>query len=175
MPIKVQYDIYDTQHKAPIISTSDRTVASIEFHDLLRKGGDLYRLQQTPIADGALTKQEEYLMLVYRVRKLWKQYFEQGRNHDVMIASLEEEKKLDDWHKRISALSQNSSSPLGIKDREAFNFYLVVRGWREAWAERKRYKGNASCDDDVLREMGRKCRDFEKQIDKYVKDKLGLI
>lgn len=175
MPFKVQYEIFDTKHKAPIISTYDRTMASIEFNDLLRKGGDVYRLQQTPMPDGALTKQEEYLMLVYRVRTLWKQYFNGGRDHDVMLASLEQEKKLDDWNKRVSALSENSNNPLPIKDREAFNFFVVVRGWREAWAERKRYKGNASCDQDILREIGKKCRDFEKEIDKYVKDKLGLI
>ena len=175
MPIKVQYDIYDTQHKAPLVSTMDRTIASIEFHELLRRGGDLYRLQQTPIADGALTKQEEYLMLVYRVRKLWKQYFEQGRSQEVLKASLEEEKKLDDWHKRISALSQNSNGPLVIKDRESFNFYIVVRGWREAWKDRKRYSKQKDYDEDILKELGKKCRDYEKQIDKYVKDKLGLI
>ena len=175
MPIKVRYEIFDSHHKAPILDTWDRTVASIEFNDLLRKGGDVYRLQQTPMPDGALTKQEEYLMLVYRVRKLWKQYFNQGRSQEVMMASLEQEKKLDDWHKRISALSEKSDKPLAIKDRKAFNFYIVVRGWREAWQERKRYKGNASCDQEVLREMSKKCRDFEKEIDKYVKDNLGLI
>lgn len=175
MPIKVQYDIYDTQHKAPIISTTDRTLASIEFHELIRKGDDLYRMQQTPMADGALTKQEEYLMLVYRVRKLWKQYFNQGRNHDVLLASVEQEKKLDDWHRRVSSLSKNNSIPLPIKDREAFDFFIVVRGWRDAWKERKNYRNRKDSDEAILSEMSKKCRDFEKKIDQYIKDKLGLI
>lgn len=175
MPIKVQYDIYDGHHAAPIIQTSDRTLASIEFNSLIRKGDGLYRMQQTPMADGALTKSEEYLMLVYRVRKLWKQYFNQGRSQEVLKASLEEEKKLDDWHRRVSALSQNSNAPLPIKDREAFDFFIVVRGWREAWKERKNYSKRRDCNEDVLKEMSKKCRDFEKHIDKYVKDKLQLI
>lgn len=175
MPFKVQYEIFDSKHKAPVLSTFDRTVASIEFNDLIRRGGDVYRMVQTPMADGALTKQEEYLMLVYRVRKLWKQYFDQGRSQEVLLASLEKEKELDDWNKRVSAASQNSTVPLPIKDREAFNFFIVVRGWREAWAERKRYKGNASCDQQVLKEISKKCRDFEKKIDEYIKDKLQLI
>lgn len=174
MPIKVQYDIYDTQHKAPIISTSDRTMASIEFNDLLRKGGDLYRLQQTPIADGALTKAEEYLMLVYRVRKLWNQYFNQGRDQEVLKTSLEQEKKLDDWNKRTKSFID--SHP-GYKpaDPKSHAFYVLVSGWREAWKDRKRYSKQKGCDEDILKELSRKCRDFEKQIDKYVKDNLGLI
>ena len=153
MPIKVQYDIYDTQHKAPIIHTTDRTLASIEFNDLIHKGNGLYRMQQTPMADGALSKQEEYLMLVYRVRMLWKQYFNHGRSHEVLKASIEEEKKLDDWHRRVSSLSKVSSSPL----------------------ERKSYSRRKDCDEAILSEMSKKCRDFEKQIDKYLKIKLNLI
>ena len=175
MPIKVQYDIYDTQHKAPIIHTTDRTLASIEFNDLIHKGNGLYRMQQTPMADGALSKQEEYLMLVYRVRMLWKQYFNHGRSHEVLKASIEEEKKLDDWHRRVSSLSKVSSSPLPIKDREAFDFFVVVRGWRDAWKERKSYSRRKDCDEAILSEMSKKCRDFEKQIDKYLKIKLNLI
>ena len=103
MPFKVQYEIYDSKHKAPVLSTFDRTVASIEFNDLIRRGGDVYRMVQTPMADGALTKQEEYLMLVYRVRKLWRQYFDQGRSQEVLLASLEKEKELDDWNTRTAA------------------------------------------------------------------------
>lgn len=174
MPIKVQYEIFDSRHKAPVLSTFDRTVASIEFNDLLRKGGDVYRLQQTPMPDGALTKQEEYLMLVYRVRKLWKQYFNQGRSQEVMMASLEQEKKLDDWNARTEAFISSHPGHANKNDK-AYSFYVVVSEWRKAWKERKRYKGNASCDQEVLREMSKKCRDFEKEIDKYVNDNLGLI
>lgn len=175
MPFKVQYEIFDSHHKAPILSTWDRTVASIEFNDLLRKGGDVYRLQQTPMPDGALTKQEEYLMLVYRVRKLWKQYFNQGRSQEVMMASLEQEKKLDDWNTRTEAYIRSHPGYANKMNDKAYCFYIVVSEWRKAWKERKRYKGNSSCDQEVLREMSKKCRDFEKEIDKYVRDNLGLI
>ena len=175
MPIKVQYDIYDTKHDAPIIQTTDRALASVEFNNLIHKGGDLYRMSQSPMAVGKLTKSEEYLMLVYNVRKLWKQYFNQGRNQEVLKASLEEEKKLDDWNKRVSVLSKNSNTPLPIKDREAFDFFIVVRGWRDAWKDRKNYSKRRDRDEDILKEMSKKCRDFEKKIDQYIKDKLQLI
>ena len=58
---------------------------------------------------------------------------------------------------------------------KAFCFYVGLSEGRKAWAERKRYKGNASCDQQVLKEISKKCRDFEKKIDEYVKDNLGLI
>lgn len=175
MPFKVQYEIFDSKHKAPILSTTDRTVASIEFNDLIRRGGDVYRMVQTPMADGALTKQEEYLMLVYRVRKLWRQYFDQGRSQEVLLASLEKEKELDDWNTRTAAYMRSHPGYANKMNDKAFCFYVVVSEWRKAWKERKRYKGNASCDQQVLREIGKKCRDFEKKIDDYIKDKLQLI
>jgi len=176
MSIKVRYQIFCTKTKAPLVDTYDRTMAYVEFQDCLRNPkGDVYRLEQTPEPDGALTKSEEYLMLVYRVRKLWRQYFDHGRDQEVLKASIEQEKKLDDWHSRISAISENNAGPLHIKDREAFDFYIVVRGWREAWKDRKRYSKQKDYDPQVLSEISKKCRDFEKQIDKYVKDKIGLI
>lgn len=174
MPFKVQYEIFDSKHKAPILSTTDRTVASIEFNDLIRRGGDVYRMVQTPMADGALTKQEEYLMLVYRVRKLWRQYFDQGRSQEVLLASLEKEKELDDWNTRTRSFLNTHTAYFRGRN-EAYCFFVVVEAWRKAWKERKRYKGNASCDQQVLKEISKKCRDFEKKIDEYIKDKLQLI
>lgn len=175
MPIKTHYEIFDTRHTAAVFSTADYDMARVEYNELMRKASDFYRIVCTPMADGALTKPEEYLLLVYRVRKLWKQYFNQGRDHDVLLKSIEEEKKLDDWHKRVSALSQGNNKPLAIKDREAFNFFIIVREWREAWAERKRYSKLKEHDDNVLREMSKKCRDFEREIDRYINEKLKLI
>lgn len=175
MPFKVQYEIYDTQHKAPVISTTDRTMASIEWHDLLRKGGDIYRMEQTPMADGALTKPEQYLILVYRVRKLWRQYFDGGRKHEVLLASVEEEKKLDEWNARTRKYIDSHSDVINGKDKERYGFFLVVEGWRSAWKDRKQYSRRKDCDEAVLKEISKKCRDFEKQIDKYIKDKLQLI
>lgn len=175
MPFKVQYEIYDTQHKAPIISTTNRTMASIEWHDLLHKGGDIYRMEQTPMADGALTKPEQYLMLVYRVRKLWRKYFDGGRKQEVLLASIEEEKKLDEWNARTRKYIDSHSDVVNGKDKERFGFFLVVEGWRAAWKDRKQYSRRKDCDEAVLKEISKKCRDFEKQIDSYIKNKLQLI
>lgn len=175
MPFQVLYEIFDTKTTAPVLSTHDRTQASIEFRDLLRRGGDIYRLQQTVMPKGSLTKPEEYLMLVYRVRKLWRQYFDQGRDHDVMMRSLEEEKKLDDWNTRTRRYIDSHTSQQKGAQSESFNFFIIVEGWRKAWKERKNYSKRNDCDQAVLAEISKKCRDFEKQIDKYIKDKLGLI
>lgn len=174
MPIKVQYEIFDSQHKTPLISTTDRAMASIEFQSLIHKGDGLYRLVQTPIADGALTKPEEYLMLVYRVRKLWRQYFDHGRDHEVLKASVELEKKLDDWNSRTQKYIDTHS---GYKpsDENSHSFYVVVSEWRKAWKDRKRYSRQKDYDPQILSEINKKCRDFEKQIDKYIKDKFKLI
>lgn len=174
MPIKVQYEIFDTQHVAPVLQTRDRQLASIEFNGLIRKGGDTYRLQQTPMADGALTKAEQYLMLVYRVRKLWRQYFDQGRDHNVLLASVEKEKELDDWNSRTQSFIDTHP---GYKpsDAQSHAFFVIVQEWRRTWKERKNYSKRKDCDERVLAEISRKCRDFEKQIDKYIKDKLHLI
>lgn len=174
MPFKVQYEIFDSKHTAPVLRTTDRVMASIEFNALLHKGDDVYRMQQTPMADGALTKPEQYLMLVYRVRKLWRQYFDHGRDRDVLLESVEQEKKLDDWNARTQRFIDTHP---GYKpaDEKGHAFFLIVQGWREAWKERKRYSKRKDCDQAVLNEISRKCRDYEKEIDKYVKDKLGLI
>ena len=175
MPIKVQYEIFDTQHKAPLISTMDRAMASIEFQSLIHKGEGLYRLVQTPIADGALTKQEEYLMLVYRVRKLWRQYFDHGRDHEVLKASVEQEKKLDEWNARTEAYMRSHPGYANKMNDQAYSFYVVVSEWRKTWKDRKRYSKQKDYDPQVLAEINKKCRDFEKQIDKYIKDKFKLI
>ena len=175
MGITTLYEIYDTQHIAPVLSTRDRAVAYAEFQGLLHKGGDLYRLQQTPMANGALTKPEQYLMLVYRVRKLWRRYFDQGRKHEDLLASVEEEKKLDDWNTRTRKfLDSHPNGGKGIQS-EQFSFFVVVEAWRNAWKERKNYSKRKDRDDRILSEMSHKCRDNEKEIDKYVKEKLGLI
>lgn len=175
MPIKVQYDIYDTKHKAPIVSTMDRVTASVEFKDLLRKGGDFYRLQQTPMPDGDLTKEEEYLMLVYTIRNLWKKYFGQGRKQEDLKASLAEEKKLDDWNTRTRKFIDSHSNYGKGAQSEGYSFFLVVEAWRKAWKDYRKYLRGQVVDGLIAKEMAKQCRDFEKQIDKYVKDKLGLI
>ena len=175
MPIKTTYEIYNSHHLAPQYSTSDKALAYAEYMALIRKGGDVYRLVQTPMADGALTKAEEYLILVYRVRKLMRQYFDRGRRKEDLMASLEHEKKLDDWNRRTQ---EYIDSHPGYKpaDPKSHSFYVLVSSWRNTWRERKKYsKRKTGFDEAVMREMTKKCRDIEKKIDEYIKDKMQLI
>lgn len=175
MPIKTRYEIFSIDKKPAILSTYDRLLATVEFNERMRRGDGFYRMQQTPEADGALTKPEEYLLLVYRVRKLWRQYFDQGRDHAVLLKSVEEEKKLDDWNARTRRFLDTHLSVMDGKTTERFGFFIVVEGWRKAWKERKAYARRKDCDEAVLSEISKKCRHFEKEIDKYIKDKLQLI
>lgn len=176
MPFKVKYEIFDNKHAAPDFQTYDYMMARIEWNDRLHNPkGMLWRIEQTPMADGALTKSEEYLMLVYRVRKLWRRYFDQGRKQEVLQASLEQEKILDDWNRRTEAFMRSHPGYANKMDGKAYSFYVVVSEWRKAWRERKAYSKSRDCDEQVLREISKKCRQFEKKIDKYIKETLRLI
>ena len=175
MPIKTKYDIYDTRHQAPVNTTYDYTAAKVEYNELMRKASDLYRMVCTPMADGALTKPEEYLLLVYRVRKLWRQYFNQGRSQEVLLKSIEEEKKLDDWNARTRRFLDTHLSVMDGQTTARYHFFVLVETWRNTWKERKRYARLKNCDPAVLNEMSKKCRDIEREIDEYINDKLKLI
>lgn len=175
MPIKTLYEIFNSHKKAAQYSTTDKALANAEFMALVRKGGDVYRMVQTPMADGALTKAEEYLLLVYRVRQLMHQYYSHGRKKEDLMIALEHEKKLDDWNRRTQ---EYIDSHPGYKpaDPKSHSFFILVREWRKTWRERMNYsKRKTGLDEAVLREMSKKCRDIEKKIDEYIKDKLQLI
>ena len=88
MPIRTKYEIYCTQKTAPVYWGYDKTMAYVEMEDRIRNPkGDSYRMVQTPEAVGDLTKPEEYLLLVYNVRRLINKFFNQGRKHEDMIES----------------------------------------------------------------------------------------
>lgn len=175
MPFKTKYEIFG-KIKAPVVSTYDKKIARIEWSDYLRKvhSQGVHRLVQTVEPDGELTKSEEYLYLVYRIRKLWRRYFDCGRKKEDLEESLKVEAELDAWNMRT--LIFVSAHP-GYKpaDQESFCFYTIVQAWRDTWKERKRYSGKLDCDKKVLKEISHKCRDLERQIDDYIKRKFNLL
>ena len=177
MPFKVQYEIFDDKHGAPDYQTYDYTMARIELNDRKRNPrGMLWRLEQTVMPDGALSKAEEYLFLVYRVRKLTIQYRNDMTDKNKKVL-LEHVKKLDDWNKTISG---HISTHPGYKpaDEKSHSFYVIVKAWRDAYYERQHYckhTTRAGYDHNLFREMTRKIRGFEKKIDEYIKDQLQLI
>lgn len=174
MPIKVKFEIYDSKHAAHHYMGYDSDLARAEYYDLIRKGGDVYRLVQTVQTDGTLTKSEEYLMLAYNIRRLWKKYFDGGRDPEVLKESVALEYQLDKWNQRTA--NYIAANP-GYQpaDEKAHAFYLLMSEWRKAWKERKKYVKSADPDERIIKEMSKKCRDLEKEIDKYIKDKIGLL
>lgn len=175
MPFKTLYQIFDSKHTAPVFTNTDYKMAYVEWCACLRKGGDVYRLEQTVLPEEELTNSEKYLYLVYRLRKSWKRFVNCGHKEEDIKTCYELEKELDDWHTRISTLSQKNDSPLPIKDREAFDFYLTVAEWREKRLGRRKYTAANGFDELVRKEVSRSCREFERKIDKYIKSKLNLL
>lgn len=177
MPFKVHYEIFDDKHGAPDFQTYDYTMARVEWMERQRNPrGLMWRLEQTVMPDGVLTKHEEYVLLVYRVRKLTIQYRNDmtDKNKKVLV---EQVKKLDDWNKTIS--DQISKHPnYKPSDEKSYSFYVIVKAWRDAYYERQHYYKHttrAGYNNNVFREMTRKIRGFETEIDKYIKQTIKLI
>ncbi len=176
MPIRTKYEIYCTQKKAPIHTGYDKTMAYVEFEDRIRNPkGDSYRMVQTPEVVDSLSKSEEYLLLVYDVRKLIRKYYNEGRKKEDLETSLAKEKILDDWNKRTNAYLRSHPSH-HASDEKSLAFFFVVSEWRKTWKERMAYrKRKMDFDQNVLDEMSKKCRKLEEKIDKYIKDTLQLL
>ena len=176
MPFKVQYEIFDDKHGAPDFQTYDFTMARVEWNERQRNPkGMLWRMEQTVIPDGALNKQEEYLFLVYRVRKLTIQYKNGGQKDDDKQVLLNHVRKLDKWNKEIEAYMRSHPGYANKMDDQAYSFYVIVAEWRKMYYERQRHSKVQNYDRDVFREMTRKIRGLENEIDKYIKTKLNLL
>ena len=172
MPFRVTYEIYDGQHRAPVYSTSNRLLAVVERDELVRRGKGIYRIKTT-ITPVDMNKSEQYLYLVYEVRQLQHRYFNGGRDKQVFQQALDKEKELDNWNTRTRFYLQGhpKSTP---DDPKAFAFFQLVEQWRKLWKEYFAYKKRSDADPAVVRERGKQCRDYETQIDNYIKQRLGL-
>lgn len=176
MAIRTKYQIFCTKKTAPLLTTYDKVSAYVEFNEHIRNPqNDMYRLAQEVESVGELTKQEEYFLLVYHVRKAIRRYYDNGRKQEDLKASLELESQLDKWNKRTKNFMA-SHPAWKPKDTESHAFYVLVSEWRKAWHERMGYrKRTMGYDQKVMEQMSKKCREIEKQIDKYIKDKLQLL
>ncbi len=175
MPFRTKYEIYNMRFKAPVHSGYDKTMAYVEWNEFVRNPkGEFFRMEQTPELVGDYTKTEEYLFLVYNVRRLIKRYYSQGRKHDDLVASLSQEKILDDWNARTAAYIANHPG-YQPADAKSHSFYVLVSSWRKAWRERMGYRRIKDYDERVLDQMTSKCRQLEKKIDEYIKQNLQMI
>lgn len=174
--IQVKYEIYGTQKTVPVFMSYDKLQTHVEFNELTRNPkGDFYRLVQTPMPGEEMTKQEEYVLLVYHVRRLIRKYFDNGRKEEDKKESLAQESILDKWNNRTQSYIDTHPG-YQPKDKEAHAFFVLVSEWRKTWKERMAYKRRKmGFEQAVLDQMSKKCRALEKQIDEYVKRKLQLL
>lgn len=179
MPFKVLYEIFDNKHDAPDYQTYDYTMANIEWQDRKQNPkGLMWRIEQTVMPDGVLTKHEEYVLLVYRVRKLtihWKNNGMKDKDRNILM---EHVRKLDNWNKKTRQFLNTHCSVMYAATTKRHAFFIVVEAWRNAYYERQQYQkatANGNYDSRVFREMTRKIRQFEQEVDNYIKQTIKLI
>jgi len=182
MPFKVKFQIFEPGKLAPCFTTSNARLANVEYrHRCNQKGCALTRMT-TDIECIDLTRPEQYVWLVYRVRKAIKRYYDCGRKREDLQASLDLEKQLDDWNTRTRSYIdshpgfQNVLVALPAENIKArhFAFFQVVEEWRSIWHKYFAYKKQTDKDPAVEREMKKHCFAFEKEIDKYINLTIGL-
>lgn len=173
MPFKVKFQIFEPGKQSPCLTTYDSRLAHVEYRHMCNQKGCALTRMTTEIECIDLTKPEQYVWLVYRVRKAIRKYYGEGRKHEDLMASLDLEGQLDRWNTRTRFHLQTHPK-CKPDDDKAFAFFQVVEEWRNAWHRYFEYKKTADKDLNVEREMKKQCFDFEKEIDKYVNLVIGL-
>ena len=171
MPFRVKFDIYQPGTSAPVFTSYDRHMTRVEYNDCCRKAPLTRLVFDIELHD--LTKSERYVWLVYRVRKAIHRYYNYGRKREDLLASLALESELDQWNLRTRLYIDNH--PNAQVDEKGKAFFLLVEAWRERWHKYFASKKSGAVDKQVLAQMKKECLEYEKQIDKYVKQVIGLI
>lgn len=174
MPFIVKFSIYEPGKTAPCFNTQDRKLAYIELNAMRQKPGmAMTRMSADVKTVEPLTKAERFALQLWEIRKAMHKYYNGGRRHEDMLASIELESALD---RKIAADRQFMDAHPGrpVTDQKAYAFFLIVEEWRNTWRERKRYSQAKGYDHQVYREMTRKLRDYEARIDSYIKEVIGL-
>lgn len=184
MPIRVTYEIKSSGKLNPVLASHDRNYAYVELKDrqLRATNGENFYMAHRLDRQEPMSKADEYLLLVYDVRILQYAYFHNGRKKTDLEAALKKETELDNWNKRTRAYIDShpgfqeklqSLSPDSDKARH-FAFFQVVEEWRHQWKEYFAYKKRNDKDQDVDREMKKKCFDLEHAIDNCISKTLKL-
>jgi hypothetical protein len=171
MPFRVKFFIYDNKHTAPVYTTFDKCMARVEYNDRNKK--DPWTRLEFTVEQIDLTNHEKYVWLVYEVRKAIHKYYNCGRKHEDLQDSLDKEAKLDQWNARTRIYLNNH--PKCQVDEKAKSFFLLVDAWRDKWHKYFSCKKAHAVEQAVLDQMKKECFEYEKQIDKYVKQVIGLI
>jgi len=174
MPFKVMFHIFNPGDKVPDYNTSDRKLAYIELNARRNTPGKTLasmRADVTPVEP--LTKAEGFAYQLWEIRRAMHKYYNGGRRHEDMLASIALETELDKQIRSGRAfLDSHPGYP--VKDQKSHAAFLIAEEWRNTWLARKRYSQTKGYDHQMYREMTRKIRDYEAQIDKYIREVIGL-
>lgn len=173
MPFKVKFQIFEQGKLAPCFTTFDNRLAHAEYRHRCNQQGCALTCMTTDIECIDLTKPEQYVYLVYCVRKAIQKYYGNGRRREDLLESLDLEKQLDDWNTRTRH-HLDTHPKCRPDDDKAFAFFQVVEEWRNLWHKYFAYKKRPDKDPAVEREIKKQCFDFEKEIDKYINLVIGL-
>lgn len=173
MPFKVKFQIFEQGKQAPCFTTSDNKLAHVQYRHLCNQQGCALVRMTADIECISLTKPEQYVYLVYRVRKAIRKYYGGGRRREDLQTSLDLEKQLDDWNTR-TRYHLNAHPKCRPDDDKAYAFFLLVEQWRKLWHKYFAYKKQPDKDTAIENEIKKQCFDFEKEIDKYINVVIGL-
>ena len=171
MPFKVKFEIFAPGKDAADFTTYDCKLARVEYNDRKTKAPWTKMLHTIECVE--LTKSEQYVWLVYQVRQAIRKYYNGGRHHTDLLASLAKEEELDKWNVRTRTYLNNH--PKAQVDEKAHAFFVLVEAWRDKWHKFFASKKSGAVEQAVLDQMKKECFDYEKQIDKYVKKTIGLV
>ena len=110
MPFKVKFQIFEPGKLAPCFTTYDARLAHVEYRHLCNQKGCALTRMTTDIECIDLTRPEQYVFLVYRVRKAISRFYNDGRKPEDLQASLELERQLPTLSGHATSRSSSSST-----------------------------------------------------------------
>lgn len=181
MPFIVQYHIYQSGKNAPCFTTDEPALAKAKLNDLKRKDGMLSYTTDVSVRAVQPSKSEQYVLLVYNVRKAMKKYFRKRDTQDLQ-AALALERQLDDWNRQTRRYINNRPGfedvlkrlPAHTEKALHFAFFQVVEQWRDVFKKYLSYKKMPDKEIYLLREMKKHCLDLERTIDNYIASTIGI-
>jgi hypothetical protein len=179
MGIRTSYTLKRTNKEAALLQTDNRAYAYSELQKqiLNARPGEFFKIISHVEAVEPLTSDEKYVLLVYEVRNRIKQYFNGGRHHDDLVASLEKEKELELWNEKTKKWLADNPEIAKKKEQEqseAYKFFTIVNKWQFTWQNYHSYRKEPKPKKKLLDELKDECFYFEKMIDDYIHKALKL-
>ena len=180
MPFKVRFNLYEPGKLAPCFVTYDRNLAHVTYNEMLRKGLALSRFVPEVFCEDP-TKHERYVFLVYRTMIAIHRYFDnranlsKAENEANKKMSLALEGELDKWNQQTRAYLTAHPGMEAVRAKDpSFAFFQLVERWRNVWHRYFAYKNQKNKDKSIEKEMRNQCFAYERQIDNYVNNFIGL-